>query len=242
MLLWTAFLLGLVGSLHCAGMCGPLVLALPMTGGSGASGPWGRVIYHVGRITTYALLGAVFGLLGATLGLAGLQRWVSLGAGAAILIGLVASSRLGLKTPAFQAVGWIKSAFARLLQRRTFASLLLLGGINGLLPCGLVYAACAGAIASGGFFSGVEYMAMFGLGTLPMMLGLSLAGRKLQIAIGPKLHRLVPASLAVMGLLLLCRGLSLGIPYLSPDLSSGEVNCSACHPTAVSEIQTPHQP
>ena len=158
MLLWTAFLLRLVGSLHCAGMCGPLVLALPMTGGSGASGPWGRVVYHIGRISTYALLGAVFGLLGETLGLAGLQRWVSLGAGAAILIGLVASSRLALKAPAFQAVGCLKSAFSSLLHRRTFASLLLLGGINGLLPCGLVYAACAGAIASGGFFSAVEYM------------------------------------------------------------------------------------
>ena len=85
-------------------------------------------------------------------------------------------------------------------------------------------------------------MAAFGLGTLPMMLGLSLAGRKLQIAIGPRLHRIVPASLAVMGLLLLCRGLSLGIPYLSPDLSGGEVNCSACHPAAASETQTPHQP
>jgi sulfite exporter TauE/SafE len=146
---------------------------------------------------------------------------------------------LALKTPAFKAVGWLKSAFARLLQRRSFASLLLLGGINGLLPCGLVYAACAGAIASGGFLSGVVYMAAFGFGTLPMMLGLSLAGRKLQIAIGPKLQRLVPASLAVMGVLLLCRGLSLGIPYLSPDLSGGEVKCSACHPEVANGARLP---
>src|ERR1043165_9937272 len=97
--LWTAFILGLLGSLHCAGMCGPLALALPATSPGASAYLLGRVAYNVGRIATYGLLGAVFGLLGMTFVLAGLQRWASLAAGAAILLGLAASSRFALNTP-----------------------------------------------------------------------------------------------------------------------------------------------
>src|SRR5678815_4044079 len=156
--LWTAFILGLVGSLHCAGMCGPLVLALPATGGATSSGLLGRGLYNLGRIITYCILGAVFGLIGHTLSLAGLQRWLSLGAGAAILIGLAASSRYALNTPVTRGAAWLKSGFAKLLPKRTHVSIVFLGLLNGLLPCGLVYAACAGAVAAGGFVASVEYM------------------------------------------------------------------------------------
>src|ERR1700675_4874711 len=96
--LWTAFLLGLVGSLHCAGMCGPLVLALPGTGNTSRSYILGRLAYNVGRLGVYGLLGAIFGLLGGTFALAGLQRWISLVAGAAILIGLLVSYRYAVNT------------------------------------------------------------------------------------------------------------------------------------------------
>ena len=99
MILLTAIVLGLVGSLHCAGMCGPLALALPMTGNSRATFVLGRVAYNLGRIVTYCLLGAAFGLVGQTLAFAGFQRWVSIAAGSAILVGLFVSSRFAVSVP-----------------------------------------------------------------------------------------------------------------------------------------------
>src|SRR5690349_1522198 len=96
MSLWTALLLGLVGSLHCAAMCGPLALALPATGNSIPTFAAGRLVYNFGRIVTYCLLGLIFGLVGRTLFLAGVQRWASIGLGLALLVGLFSSRRLAL--------------------------------------------------------------------------------------------------------------------------------------------------
>jgi len=225
MILLTAIALGLVGSLHCAGMCGPLALALPMTGNARSSFILGRVAYNLGRIVTYCALGAVFGLVGQTLALAGFQRWISLTAGTAILVGLILSAKFATSVPVARAVAWIKSGLGAMLRQRSFASTFVLGTLNGLLPCGLVYAACAGAVATGGLLSGAEYMAAFGLGTVPMMLGIGLIGQKLQFTLRFKLQRLIPASVAVVAVLLILRGLSLGIPYISPDLTAG----AACH-------------
>lgn len=213
---WTAFLLGLVGSAHCAGMCGPLALALPTTGNTHATFLIGRVLYNSGRLATYATLGAIFGLIGQSFALAGFQRWISLAAGAAILLGLLASSRFALGLPAITAVGWLKSSFGKLLQQRSLTSVFLLGLLNGLLPCGLVYAAAAGATATGHFLDGALAMLAFGLGTVPMMLGFSLAGPRLHTTFRFRLQRFIPASLAIVGALLILRGLALGIPYLSP--------------------------
>lgn len=226
--LWTAFMLGLVGSLHCAGMCGPLALALPVAGKTRSDFVLGRVLYNLGRILTYAGIGAVFGLVGQSFALAGFQKWVSLVAGVVILLGLVASLRIGLGLPITKSVMWLKSSVGRLLQQRTFGSLFLLGSLNGLLPCGLVYVAAAAAAATGSLQLGVLSMAMFGLGTLPVMLGLGLAGRKLQGFINFKLQHLVPISLAVLGVLLILRGMELGIPYLSPVLGV-DGGGAACH-------------
>ena len=219
-------MLGLVGSLHCAGMCGPLALALPVAGNTRSAFVLGRVLYNLGRILTYCIIGAVFGLAGQSLALAGFQKWVSLTAGVAILLGLLLSTRWGLGLPITKSVMWLKSSVGRLLQQRTFGSLFLLGILNGLLPCGLVYVAAAAAAAAGSLHLGVFSMAMFGLGTLPVMLGLGLAGRKLQGFFTFKWQSLVPISLAVMGILLVLRGMELGIPYISPVLTGA---CPHCH-------------
>lgn len=225
MILLTAIVLGLVGSLHCAGMCGPLALALPMTGNARTTFILGRVAYNLGRIVTYCALGAVFGLVGQTLALAGFQRWVSLAAGSAILIGLILSTKFATSVPVARSVAWIKSGLGAMLRRRSLASTFTLGTLNGLLPCGLVYAACAGAVATGSLVHGVEYMAAFGLGTVPMMLGIGLVGQKLQFTLRFKLQRLIPACLMIVAVMLILRGLSLGIPYLSPDLASESMSC-----------------
>jgi hypothetical protein len=224
-LIWTAFLLGLVGSLHCAAMCGPLVLAVSATAG-GLPFATARAVYHIGRLGTYAVIGGLFGAVGQTFALAGVQRWLSILAGAAILVGLLFSTRLALNTPIAKLVIQLKSLFGRLLPRRTLASQFILGGINGLLPCGLVYIAAAGAATTLSPIGGALHMAAFGAGTLPMMFGLSFASGKLRCA-GLRFRKLIPVSVTLVAVLLLLRGMALGIPYLSPGLY--ENAHASCH-------------
>lgn len=226
--LWTAFLLGFVGSAHCAGMCGPLALALP-GGGTRATFVVGRLLYNLGRMATYMLMGAFFGLLGHGFALAGLQRWVSLVLGIVILVGVFVSPRFANALPVTRFVSWLKATLGRLFQQRALTSLFGVGLLNGLLPCGLVYIACAGATATGNLWSGVDYMIAFGLGTVPMMLAISLIGTKLQFVLRLRLQRLIPASLAILGALLLLRGMALGIPYVSPNLPAQPGAASCCH-------------
>ena len=228
--LWTALLLGLVGSLHCAGMCGPLALALPPAGTTTPAYVAGRIAYNLGRIVTYCALGLVFGLVGATLWLAGVQRWVSIALGVALLLGLFASRKLVRWTPVTLVVDQLKSPMSILLRRRTLASLAVLGLLNGLLPCGLVYVACAGAAATGGILAGAQYMAAFGVGTVPMMLPISLSGKLVPLSLRLQFRKAIPVCVFLLATLLILRGMSLGIPYLSPDLSTG--NSSCCHKKA----------
>ena len=225
--LWTALLLGLVGSAHCAGMCGPLALALPRS----ERGKFllGRVLYNLGRVVTYMLMGAFFGLLGHGFALAGLQRWISLVIGVAILAGLFLSPRFAHALPVTRFVSWLKASLGLLFQRRALTSMFVIGLLNGLLPCGLVYIACAAAVATGSLLGGMEYMIAFGLGTLPMMLAISLAGMKLQFVLRLRLQRLIPVSLAIVGVLLLLRGMALGIPFVSPELPAQPAVASCCH-------------
>jgi len=227
MQLWTAFLLGFVGSAHCAGMCGPLALALP--GGARGTFVVGRVLYNLGRVVTYTAMGAVFGLLGQGFALAGMQRWLSLALGVIILAGLFSSRRFAGALPVTRAVQWLKTTLGNQFQRRELTALFTVGMLNGLLPCGLVYIACAGVTATGSLMSGVDYMIAFGLGTVPMLLAISLVGTKLQFVLRLRLQRLIPVSLAVVGALLLLRGMALGIPYVSPGLAAEPGTVTCCH-------------
>ena len=221
-------MLGLAGSAHCAGMCGPLALALPTGGRSGLALLSNRVCYNAGRVTTYCLLGVLFGMIGRSLALAGVQRWVSIAVGVAILIGVFMARARALTVKFALPVSGLKSALGRLLQRQGLASQYWFGVLNGLLPCGLVYVACVGAAATGGLFSGVEYMLAFGLGTVPMMLALGLAGQALPVTFRLRLQKLIPVCLALVAVLLILRGLALGIPYLSPELA-GDQPGACCH-------------
>jgi hypothetical protein len=168
----------------------------------------------------------LFGAVGETFVLAGVQRWLSLGAGAAILLGLLVSTRFALKTPFAKAVVKLKSLFGHLLQRRTLGSQFLLGSLNGLLPCGLVYIAAAGAATTLSPVGGALHMAAFGAGTLPMMLGMDAASGRLRF-IALRFQKLIPICVMLVAMLLLVRGMALGIPYLSPSLN--EHAHAACH-------------
>ena len=226
--LWAAFLLGLVGSVHCAGMCGPLALAVPSTGNNRTGFALSRAGYNLGRITAYAIIGFFFGAIGRTVALAGFQRWASLLTGAVILLAVLPTAKLGFRWPAAPAVSYFKSLFSKLLRQRSFSSIYLLGFLNGFLPCGLVYVAGASAVALGSMPGAVGYMVAFGFGTVPMMLGIGLLGRGVQISVRTRLQKLVPVCVVVVGLLLMLRGMSLGIPYVSPNLSTPSA-AKACH-------------
>jgi len=225
MIYWTAFLLGLVGSLHCAGMCGPLTLLLPSKVGNPASFFLGRIFYNFGRMVTYCVLGLGVGLIGKTLLLVGIQRWVSIGLGVILLVSLVASKRHSLQNPAYQLIGRLKSFMSNMLRRKSISSLLVLGLLNGFLPCGLVYIAATGAITTGAVGSSLGYIAAFGAGTFPMMLGISFFGKPMPISFRLRSQHAIPVVVVLLALLLILRGMSLGIPFLSPDLTQP----SCCH-------------
>jgi sulfite exporter TauE/SafE len=226
--LWTAFMLGFAGSLHCAGMCGPLVLAMPATPGHALNHLTNKLAYNAGRLLTYGALGLVFGGFGRWLGLDGFQRWVSLSLGVLVLLSLLAwparQTNLFLARP----IGWLKQALGGLLLKSGPGAQFLFGSLNGLLPCGLVYMAAFAATTSGHAWDGFSYMIFFGLGTVPMMLGLALAGRSLHFKFQPHLRRFTPVCFGVMAALLILRGLGLGIPYLSPHLDSTSPDHSIC--------------
>ena len=145
----------------------------------------------------------------------------------ALLLGLFASRRLALSRPVTSVVNHLKSRMSVLLRRRSLVGLAVLGLLNGLLPCGLVYVACAGAAATGGTLAGASYMTAFGIGTVPMMLAISLSGKLVPASLRLKLVKTIPVCVFLLASLLILRGMSLGIPYLSPDLSGSGASC--CH-------------
>lgn len=234
MIFWTAFMLGLIGGLHCLGMCGPLAIALPVAGNSRATYFAGRVIYNLGRVITYALMGIVFGLIGKTFAFAGFQRGLSIALGvvilAAVIIGPKIGARFTLSRPVFALVAKLKTALGALLKKRSLASMLGIGFLNGFLPCGLVYVALAGAALTGSGTQGMLYMIAFGVGTIPLMLAASLSGKMIQGRFRFNLQKAIPIALVMLAALFILRGMSLGIPYISPDLDAMAAGgCPGCH-------------
>jgi sulfite exporter TauE/SafE len=233
-ILWTSFVVGLLGSLHCIGMCGPITMALPVFRNAPATLLTSRILYNVGRTLTYALMGALIGLLGQGFSLVGAQQWLSIGAGILLILIVFIPSRISARfsilKPAHHFTAFIKERFGKLLKRQTLHSTFLIGIINGFLPCGLVYVALAGALATGSVIGGIGYMTFFGLGTLPMMFIFSLAGQFISLEVRRKFTRLIPTFIVALGILFILRGMNLGIPYISPKLAGKEQpESTSCH-------------
>ncbi len=221
-ILVTALVLGLMGSFHCAGMCGPIAIALPLFGKSAAQKVFGSLLYNTGRIVTYGLMGAVFGLMGKGLELLGFQRVISIAMGAVMILAVIFPSIISSKkigSGVIPLVEKLKSSLGKLFTVKSFGSLFLIGLLNGLLPCGLVYMAVAGSIGTGSATLGALYMLLFGLGTMPMLLAINLSGGFVSASLRQKVNKLIPTLVVVVGILFILRGLSLGIPYISPSES-----------------------
>ncbi|SIT79975.1 sulfite exporter TauE/SafE family protein [Pontibacter indicus] len=221
-MIWAGFLFGLLGSFHCVGMCGPIAMALPFVGSSGWRYYVGRLLYNGGRIVTYASLGALAGAFGQSLEMAGLQQTVSIVSGVMILLMLVLPA--ALKGRASNAMGtdkvmvWVRKKLGYYFQKNSLGSLFMVGVLNGLLPCGFVYIALAGAISAPGIGGAMLYMALFGLGTFPLMYLVSLSGKLISLKVRGIFNRAVPYVGMALAVLFIVRGLGLGIPYLSPKV------------------------
>lgn len=223
----SSFILGLGGSLHCLGMCGPLALSVPFT--QKESAKWQRIIiFYLSKSVAYGMLGAIFGLFGKGLILMNWQQGLSITAGVFIIL-LVCLPVLKPVSGKFLFQKQFATLYTQLQKRPRLQYYSFLGFLNGLLPCGLVYTALAAATLSGGWSGGFLAMFLFGLGTVPAFVLLILFRNKM----GPGLRKqLKPVSITLsvcIGLLLVLRGLNLGIPYVSPGFQEHKVSCCG-HP------------
>ncbi len=233
-MLYTALIFGLISSLHCIGMCGPIAMMLPVSRNNPAEKVLQLFLYHAGRLTSYALLGLLFGILGRSLYLAGVQQNISIGVGILMItIALVPENvvaKYNFSKPIYKVISKVKSGLGRQFKRKTPDAFFTIGLFNGLLPCGLVYAALFGAIAMQNVGLGMLYMILYGVGTIPLMSAVVYIANFLSFPFRSKLQKIVPLVTVVIGLLFVLRGMGLDIPYLSPGTVHLFVQATAnCH-------------
>jgi sulfite exporter TauE/SafE len=224
--------LGAFSSLHCIGMCGPLALALPVQHLPLWQQRVAALMYNVGRIVTYSLFGLFFGIAGRSLYMAGFQQWLSIISGIVILAFII---NYYLLKKAWQPK-WtlrlhtaVQQLMIKTLRTDRKEAYLFLGMINGLLPCGMVYVALAAALNFSEVQQSVLFMSGFGAGTIPLMLLLSIAGNSFSFSIRTRIKRVVPYLMTVMAVLLIARGMNLGIPFISPVMAGEPAAAIPCH-------------
>lgn len=220
--LLTALTIGFLGSFHCIGMCGPIAVALPVPKSSNIVFFSGRVLYNFGRLISYGIMGLLFGFLGKGFVAWGYQQSLSIALGVIIIILLVIPAKYKNKFLGMNIILKIteplKRSIGKLFKRTSLPSFLLIGFLNGFLPCGFVYIGLAGAAATGSPVTGMLFMVLFGLGTVPAMLAVSLFGKLISLNVRKKISRAIPVLAFMLALIFILRGLNLGIPYLSPKM------------------------
>ena len=219
-MLFSAVILGLLGSFHCIGMCGPIAFVLPVDRTHKYKRAFQTMLYHIGRLLAYSGIGLLFGLLGKGLYLAGFQQRLSILLGIImillVLIPMHIFNKYNFSKPIYRTIGKVKTTLGLYLRQKSNKSIFLIGFFNGLLPCGMVYMALVGAMATTQYYSGAFYMFLFGLGTIPMMTIAIYAKNIFSLNIRAKIQKAIPVFVIVIGLLFILRGMGLGIPYISP--------------------------
>lgn len=218
-MLYTALLFGLFGSFHCVGMCGPIAFMLPIDRSSRLKSILQTGIYHLGRLFSYTIIGAVFGLLGKGFYLFGMQQQLSIIMGGIMILTVLLPklfNRFSVAQPILKFTNAVKNGLGSSLKRKDNPTFFTIGFLNGLLPCGLVYMAVFGALTSTTVLEGAIYMAVFGLGTIPLMSAVVLLGNVTNYINRQRIQKIIPFVVVIIGALFVVRGLGLGIPYLSP--------------------------
>jgi sulfite exporter TauE/SafE len=213
-----ALSLGFIGSFHCIGMCGPIALTLPVQHLDGTRKMAGILLYNAGRISAYSGIGIASGWLGKQFYIGGLQQWLSITLGCALLLAVILKKNFNTGRYGRS----IKTILGKLLRKQQLRTLYAIGFCNGLLPCGLVYFAVAGAVATGSTIQGALFMAAFGSGTLPAMMTITWCSQLITLQMRNRLRQCVPYAVALMAVLLIMRGMNLGIPYISPVIEKGK--------------------
>lgn len=235
-LIISALTIGFLGSFHCIGMCGPIAMALPISQTNSFGKIGSLFLYHFGRSTTYSLLGLIAGGVGQSLFFFNAQRFFSIFLGLVILV-VLGFTYMNAKTVfgagIFNSFNKLKNKLSGLLTKKGYINVFTIGFLNGLLPCGLVYMAMAGAAASANMFQGAVFMWFFGIATIPVMLSISLLGGTIGFKFRQTIKKATPIIWSLMAVLLILRGLNLGIPYVSPKISSNEITATQgsinCH-------------
>ncbi|NNL79793.1 MAG: sulfite exporter TauE/SafE family protein [Flavobacteriaceae bacterium] len=232
-MLWSGFVLGLLGSLHCVGMCGPIAFMLPVDRSNSFNKVFQIGIYHFGRLFSYGLIGLLFGWLGKSFYLFGLQQQLSIAIGIIMILAVLWRNQwlsgFSLTRPLYKLISKLKSSLGSALKKKSPDTLLTIGFLNGFLPCGLVYMAAIGSVATGDALKGWLYMVLFGIGTIPLMTAAIYLGKFLNTKMREKIRRAIPVVVVIIGLLFILRGMGLGIPYISPapavEMATGSMNC-----------------
>ena len=215
MMYWTAFTIGILGSLHCVGMCGPIALALPLNSKERRTIIFQSLLYHFGRICTYGMMGLFMGFLGWGIVLAGYQKSFSIGFGILLIVSAIFSFSLERRMLGSRFVqrifNWVKIRLGTLLSINSNSGAFKIGLLNGILPCGLVYVALAGAVTGGGMIEGAGYMMAFGAGTMPLLTAVMILGKFHNLKLA-KYRKWIPVGLVLFGILLIYRGVMLDVP------------------------------
>jgi len=232
--------IGSLGSFHCIGMCGPIALSLPIASDAKASAFVSIGLYNLGRAITYGILGILFGLLGNQFRIWGVQQFVSILAGIVLLAFVLFHFKVRLPGRWFDAYqNKVRLALQKLMiSKLNPGSFFLVGLLNGLLPCGLVYVAIVAALATGKIGLGAILMFAFGLGTMPMMAGVMVFGRRISLHHRQVINKTIPYMVSVMACILILRGLNLGIPYVSPKMGESIRTIPTCHGEDEEEVFT----
>ncbi|TYB74466.1 sulfite exporter TauE/SafE family protein [Bizionia saleffrena] len=235
-MLLSALIFGLLGSFHCVGMCGPIAFLLPIDRKNRTKRVLQLLSYHSGRLLTYALLGFIFGLVGKSLNLFGFQQQLSILIGVLMIVVIVMPTNIfnkyNFSKPIYRAVSKVRNAMGKALKKKTLGTFFTIGYLNGLLPCGLVYMAIFGALASGNAWNGSLYMLVFGLGTVPLMTTAIYVGNFITGTLKKRILKAIPVFVFIIALLFILRGLGLGIKYISPSemITVEEVSAdNSCH-------------
>lgn len=229
----TALIFGLISSLHCIGMCGPIAMMLPVSKSNGTKKAMQIFSYHLGRISAYSILGLVFGLFGKGLFLAGLQQQMSIVVGILMIVFvLVPQNKLGsfgFLKPFYFVVSKVKNKLGSQFKKQNKGTLFTIGFFNGFLPCGMVYVALFGALATQNVYLGMMYMVLFGIGTIPLMSTIVYVRDMFSVKTRNNIMKYYPYVIVLFGMLFIVRGLGLDIPFLSPDnlnlFVRGEADC-----------------
>lgn len=219
---FSALVLGFLGSFHCIGMCGPIAFMLPVDRTNKVKQFLQILSYHLGRLTTYSIIGLLFGFLGKGFKFFGFQQQLSILTGILMILAILLP-RLFQKIKIAQSISKLvmklKSALGKELKNKRNDTFFTIGFLNGYLPCGLVYMAVLGAIATSNSLTGGLYMFLFGLGTIPLMSAVVYLGNFANGVFRKRIQQVIPIAVVIIGTLFILRGLNLDIPYVSPTTS-----------------------